>query len=125
MAAISLYCAKPPHELSKVVYVYSFQWGSDYIGRISQRFHVRRDQQVTKKAKIYFWLGINTQREQSVHEQLLNNPNCAENYNECRFSIIYKARFAYQLCVLESLLIKTLETKNCKQFDVYNLKLYK
>ena len=37
------------HELSNVVYVFSCHCGNDYVGRTSQRFHVRRKQHVTKK----------------------------------------------------------------------------
>ena len=41
----------PPHELSNVVYVFSCHYGNDYVGRTSQRFHVRREHHVTKKLK--------------------------------------------------------------------------
>ena len=36
--------ATPTHDLSNVVYIYKCHCGNDYIGRTSQRFHVRREQ---------------------------------------------------------------------------------
>ena len=47
----------PPHELSNVVYVFSCHCGNDYVGRTSQRFHVRREQHVTKKLKSSFLMA--------------------------------------------------------------------
>ena len=41
--------AKPPRELSNVVYVFICHCGNEYVGRTSQRFHVRREQYVPKK----------------------------------------------------------------------------
>ena len=46
--------------------------------------------------------------EQSfIHEHVLNNPNCAKNYNDSRFKILSKVRNRYYLSVLESIYIKT------------------
>ena len=36
--------------------------------------------------------------EQSfIHEHVLNNPNCAKNYNDSRFKILSKVRNRYYL----------------------------
>ena len=43
--------ATPTHDLSNVVYIFKCHCGNDYVGRTSQRFHVRREQHVTKKLK--------------------------------------------------------------------------
>ena len=41
--------ATSTHKSSNVVYVDKFNCGNDYVGRMSQRFHFRREQHVTKK----------------------------------------------------------------------------
>ena len=41
----------PIHKLSIVIYIYNCAYESDYIGRISQRFHVRRNLHVIMKHK--------------------------------------------------------------------------
>ena len=119
--------ATPPHELSNVVYVFSCHCGNDYVGRTSQRFHVRREQHVTKKLKKFIFNDEAKPKgdQSSIHEHLLNNPVCAKNYMDSRFKIVSRARNTYHLSVLESLFIRSLEPKICKQRDVYNLKLYK
>ena len=74
--------ATPTHELSNVVNIFKCHCGSDYVGRTSQRFHVRREQHVTKKLKRFIFNGdVKPKCEQSsIHEHLLNNPSCAEKY---------------------------------------------
>ena len=44
---------------------------------------------------------------------------------DSRFKILSKARDIYHLSVIELLFIRTRELKICKQWDVYNIKLYK
>ena len=99
------------------------------MGRTSQRFHVRLDRHVTKNLKKFIFDGKTRPKGENsfVQEHLLNNPNCAENYNDSRFKLISRVRNAYHLCILKSLFIKTLEPKLFKQrdHDVYNLNLYK
>ena len=46
-----------PHKLRNVLYVFSIHCGNDYVGRTSQRFHVRREQHVTKKVKSSFLMA--------------------------------------------------------------------
>ena len=68
--------ATTPHELSNVVYcVYSFHRGSDYMGRTSQRFYVRRNQHVTKKFILDGESRPNS-LQSSVYENLVKYPNC-------------------------------------------------
>ena len=59
-----------------------------------------------KKSKmLIFNDGVKPKGEQlSIHEHLLNNPICAENYLYSRFKILSRARNTYHLSVLESLL---------------------
>ena len=41
--------ATPTHDISNVEYISKWHCGNDYVDRTSQRFHVRREQHVTKK----------------------------------------------------------------------------
>ena len=77
---------------------------NDYVGRTSQRFHVRRKQHVTKKLKNFIFNDdVKPKGEQSsIHEHLVNNRISAENYLESRFEILSRARYTYNLSVLES-----------------------
>ena len=43
----------------------------------------------------------------TIGEHLLNNLECAKNYNDNMFSIVCKGRNMYHLSVLESIFIKT------------------
>ena len=85
--------ATPTHDLSNVVYIYKFHCRNDYLGQISQRFHVRREQHVTKK--LFFKDDIKPKGEQSSILEHLNNPSCAENYLASRFEILFRVRNTY------------------------------
>ena len=101
-------------------------WGGARVGRTFQRFHVRREQHVTKKLKKFIYDDVKPKCEQSlIHEHLLNNPIYADNYLDNRFEILSRARYTYHLSFLESIFIRTRESKICKQRDFNNLKLYK
>ena len=79
-----------------------------YVGRTSQRFHIRRYQHVTKSLRTWIKTGLNKPTNRSSANAEKNNSECASNYSDSNFSIISKARSEYYLNVLESLLIKTL-----------------
>ena len=98
-----------------------------YVGRTSQRFHIRRDQHVTKILRTWMDKNLNkpTNRSSAIAEHLLKNLDYANNYRDSNFSIISKARSEYHLNVLESLFIKTLKPNLCKQQIVYKSILYK
>ena len=118
--------ATKTHDLSNVVYIFKCNCGNDYVGRTSQRFHIRREQHVTKKLKIFIFNDdVKPKSEQSpIHEHLLNNLICVENNLDSKFKILSRARNTYHLSFLEPLFIKTCKPKMCKQQDFYNLKLY-
>ena len=98
-----------------------------YIGKTSQRFHIKRDQHVTKSLRTWMKTGLNkrTNRSSAIAEHLLNNSDCANNYRDSKFSVISKERSEYHLNVLESLFIKTLKPNLCKQKLVYKSFFYK
>ena len=115
------------HNKSKVIYRFVCHCDSEYIGRTSQRFHLRRDQHVSKALRKWMKTGLNkpSNNSSAIAEHLLNNIDCSKNYNDSRFSILSKARNLYHLSVLESLFIKTFKPKLCKQKFVYKSNLYK
>ena len=93
----------------------------------SQRFHIRRDQHVTNALRKWMTYGTNKpiKSQSAIGEHLLNNLECAKNYNDNKFSIVCKGRNMYHLSVLESLFIKTNKPSLCKQKLVYNSNLFK
>ena len=86
-----------------------------------------REQYATKKLKRFIFNDdVNPKGEQSsIHDHLLKNPNCAENYLDSKFKIISRARNSYHFSLLKPLFIRTREPKIFKQRDFYNSKLYK
>ena len=117
----------PVQEKHNVIYHFKCHCDSDYVGRTSQRFHIRRDQHVTKSLRNWLLNGSDKpgNSPSSIAEHLLNNPECAKHYEDNKISILATGRNAYHLSVLESLYIKTLKPKLCKQQLVYNSRLYK
>ena len=73
--------------LSNVIYKFKCHCDSVYVGRISQRFHIRRDQHVTKSLRTWMKTGLNkpTNRSSAVAEHLINNSECANNYSDINF----------------------------------------
>ena len=124
---------------SSVVYEYSCLCNSRYVGRTSQRLQDRIKQHVPK------WLQQQAKRptrsqpgrscklkrnnpdcDSAIGQHLLDNEQCAANYNDKRFKILAVARNSFHLCLLEATFIKTKHLVLCKQKEfVYTLKLFK
>ena len=124
---------------SSVVYEYSCHCDSRYVGRTSQRLQDRIKQHAPK------WLQQQAKRptrsqpgrscklkrnnpdcDSAIGQHLLNNEQCAANYNDKRFKILAVARNSFHLCLLEATFIKTKHPVLCKQKEfVYTLKLFK
>ena len=117
----------PDQENCNIIYKYKCHCDSVYIGRTSQQFHIRRDQHVTNALRKWMTYGTNKpiKSQSAIGEHLLNNLECAKNYNDNKFSIVCKGRNMYHLSVLESLFIKTNKPSLCKQKLVYNSNLFK
>ena len=99
------------------------------MGRTSQRFHIRRDQHVPKLLRN--WIDGNSPRPFHRHyftaigQHLFDNPICARNYNDSRFSIVTCGRNNFHLNVLESIFIKINKPNLCKQKQyIYNTLLF-
>ena len=105
---------------SSVVYEYSCHCDSRYVGRTSQRLQDRIKQHVPK------WLQQQAKRptrsqpgrscklkrnnsdcDSAIGQHLLDNEQCAANYNDKRFKILAVARNSFHLCLLEATFIKT------------------
>ena len=99
----------PDQEKCNIIYKYKCHCDSEYIGRTSQRFHIRRDQHVTNALRNWMIYGNNKpiKSQSAIGEHLLNNLECAKNYNYNMFSIVCKGRNMYHLNVLESMFKKT------------------
>ena len=64
--------------------------------------------------------------DSAIGQHLLDNEQCAANYNNKHFKILAVARNSFHLCLLEATFIKTKHPVLCKQKEfVYTLKLFK
>ena len=64
--------------------------------------------------------------ESAMGQHLLDNKQCAANYNDKRFKILAVAHNLFHLCLLEATFTKTRHPILCKQKEfVYTLKLFK
>ena len=128
----------PAIQKSSVIYEYKCHCDSRYVGRTAQRLQDRIKQHVPK------WLRQHTayQRVQpnrackrkqptpkcdsAIAQHLLENNQCAANYNDDQFSILDTARSPFHRSLLEASYIKVRRLNLCKQKEfVYTLKLFK
>jgi hypothetical protein len=120
----------PIQENNNVIYHFKCHCNSEYVGRTSQRFHLRRDQHVPNN--IRKWMEDQQRRKPSANyftaigSHLLSNPECAQHYTDERFKILARGRNQFHLKVLESLFIQTMKPELCKQKQyVYKTILFK
>ena len=60
----------------------------------------------------------------AIGQHLLQNPTCAHQYNDNKFSILARGRTSFHLSTLEATYIKTSKPNLCKQKEfVYGLKI--
>ena len=107
-----------------VIYEFTCQCDSGYVGRTTQRLGDRIKQHVPSNIRN----KTAPQREQpprscrsrntvktsdsAIGQHLLDNPDCAKLYNDDMFRIIGRARSSFHLAVLESIYIKT-KSRHC------------
>ena len=119
----------PTQSKNNVIYKFQCHCKCEYVGRSSQRFHLRISQHVPRMIKD--WIDNKTLRPTdryyftAIGHHLINNPDCAKHYNDNMFRILARGRNNFHLSVLESIFIKTNNPVLCinKQF-VYNNLLY-
>ena len=110
---------------NNVIYKFACQCGSWYIGRTSQRLQTRIGQHVPKNLRKTLLTKSAAERRKiagryskdasAIAKHLLNNPACADAYDEDCFSIIAHGRTKYHLSVQESILIEANQPKLCVQ----------
>ena len=127
----------PATQKSSVVYEFTCQCDSGYVGRTTQRLEDRIKQHVPSHIRN----KTHPKREQpsrscktkittktcdsAIGQHLLENPDCAKNYNCDMFRIIGKARSSFHLAVLESVYISTKKPLLCRQKEfVFTLGLH-
>ena len=124
---------------SNVIYQFSCHCDSRYVGRTSQRLHDRIKQHVPKSIRsnsssqkrllparrCKSSTQTNTQSlasDSAIGLHLLQNPTCAQHYDDSRFSILAQGRSPFHLSALEATFIKTSNPALCLQKEfVYSL----
>ena len=128
----------PALQKSSVIYEYKCHCDSRYVGRTSQRLQDRIKQHVPK------WLESTTTSQRSqpkrackktkstpecdsaIGQHLLENDQCAANYNKSHFSILDTARSIFHLKLLEATYIRLRRPNLCRQKEfVYTHNLVK
>ena len=129
----------PAFHQSNIVYQFLCHCDSLYVGRTSQKLQQRIKQHVPKtilqehisqdrstlarscksirsfKAETSF---------SAIGQHLLQNPTCAREYKDNKFSILARGYTSFHLSTLKATYIKTFEPNLCKQKNfVYGLKI--
>ena len=129
----------PAFHQSNIVYQFLCHCDSRYMGRTSQRLQQRIKQHVPKTI---LQKHISQDRStlarsckpirsfktetsfSAIGQHLLQNPTCAHEYNDNKFSILARGRTSFHLSTLEATYIKTSKPNLCKQKEfVYVLKI--
>ena len=120
----------PASHQSNIVYQFLCHCDSRYVGRTSQRLRQKIKQHVPKT----ILQGLTSQDRSTfahsckpirnlkaetsfsaIEHHLLQNPICACEYNDGKFSILARGPTSFRLSTLEAPYIKTTETNLCKQ----------
>ena len=131
----------PALQKSNVIYQFSCHCDSRYVGRTSQRLQDRIKQHVPKSicscsssqkrllpaGRCKSSTQTNTQSlasDSAFGLHLLQNPTCAQHYDDSRFSILAQGRSFFHLSALKATFIKTSNPACCRQKEfVYSLKI--
>ena len=122
----------PALQKSNVIYQFSCHCDSWYVGRTSQRLQDTIKQHVPKSIRscsssqkrllparrCKSSTQTNTQSlafDSAIRLHLLQNPTCAQHYNDSRFFILAQGRSAFHLFALEATFIKTSNPALCRQ----------
>ena len=119
-------------EKSNVVYQLSCHCDSQYVGRTSQRLHDRIKHHVPKSIRscsssqkrllparyCKSSTQTNTQSlasDSAIGLHLLQNPICAQHYDDRRFSILAQGRSPFHLSAVKATFIKASNSALCRQ----------
>ena len=129
----------PTIQKSFVIFEYKCHCDSRYVGRASQRLQDHIKQNVPQWLRQQLARPRRSQPHRSckrndtkpncdsaISQHLLDNNQCALNYDNKRFSILAAARSSFHLNFLEAAYIKTRRPVLCRQKEfVYTLKLFR
>ena len=130
----------PALQKSSVIYEYKCHCDSRYVERTSQRLQDRTKQHIprwlrqqltgatkrTQPGRACKQSQATPECDSAIGQHLLENAQCAANYNEDQFSILDTARNGFHLSVLEASYIRERRPILCKQKEfVYTLNLFK
>ena len=129
----------PAFHQSNIVYQFLCHCDSRYVGHTSQRLQQRIKQHVPKTI---LQKHISQDRStlarsckpirsfktetsfSAIGQHLLQNPTCAHEYNDNKFSILARGRTSFYLSTLEVTYIKTSKPNLCKQKEfIHGLKI--
>ena len=131
----------PTNHRSNLIHEFVCHCDSRYVGRTSQRLQDRIKQHVpkfilnnstTSKIRSSLSRACKTDdnssqpcfHESAIGQHLLDNKECASQYSDSKFSILFRGRSKFHLSALEATFIKSLKPNLCKQKEfVYSLKL--
>ena len=125
--------------LSNIVYQFLCHCDSQYVGCTFQRLQQRIKQHVPKtilqehisQDRSTLARSCKPMRSftaetsfSAIGQHLLENPTCAREYNDNKFSILACGHTSFHLSTLEATYIKTSKPNLCKQKDfIYGLKI--
>ena len=127
----------PALQKSNVIYQFSCQRDSQYVGRTSQRLQDRIKQHVPKSIRscsssqkrllparqCKSSTQTNTQSlasDSAIGLHLLQNPTCAQHDDDSIFAILAQGRSPFHLSALEATFIKTFHPALCRQKEFVN-----
>ena len=131
----------PALQKSNVIYQFSCHCDSRYVGRTFHRLQDKIKQHVPKSIRscsssqkrllparrCKSSTQTNTQSlasDSAIGLHLLQNPTCAQHYDDSRFSILAQGRSPFHLSALEATFVKTSNPALCRQKEfVYSLKI--
>ena len=110
---------QPPHHINSIIYKYTCNCGSDYLGRTSNRLDLRIKQHFPARI-----LNLELKRGQlvntsgsSIADHMINSKECVVDFNVDRFGILSRSHSFYHLKVFETLYVRSLQPSLCKQRD--------
>ena len=124
----------PASHQSNMVYQFLFHCDSWYVGHTFQR--LQRGLSSTYLNPFFKDLLLKTEAHSpalasqseisffAIGQHLLQNPSCAHEYNNGKFSILVRGRTSFHLSTLKATYIKTSKLNLCKQKEyAYGLKI--
>ena len=117
----------PTTSQSNIIYKYECHCGSGYVGKTTQVLNKRIGQHIPpifrstsgKKCK------LPNKHSSAIGQHLIDNPQCAAEYSDGRFSILARGRSMYKLSILEAIFIRLRKPILCRQKKfVLSLKLF-